>query len=213
MINLLPPEVKESMLYARRNTRLRHWIAAVMFGVFGILVIVGVGQLYLQQSIHAYNQQVAAGELELKAQKLDETQAKVQQLSGDLKLVVSVLQKEILFSKLLAQIGAALPTGSVLTNLSINKVQGGLDLQAATTNSQTATQLQLNLQDPKNKIFEKADLISIQCTSNAKATSGDPLKSQYPCTAQLRALFAKNNSFTFISGTSTTGTSSTGSKP
>ncbi len=203
MINLLPPDVKENMVYARRNTRLRHWIVAVMFGVFGILVIVGVGQLYLQQSINSYSQQVAAGESELKAQKLDETQTKVQQLSGDLKLVVSVLQKEILFSKLLAQIGAALPTGSVLTNLSINKVQGGLDLQAATTNSQTATQLQLNLQDPKNQIFEKADLISIQCISNAKATSGDALKAQYPCTAQLRALFAKNNSFTFISGTST----------
>lgn len=210
MINLLPPDVKESMVYARRNTRLRHWIVAVMFGVLGILVIVGAGQLYLQQSINTYNEQVAAGEAELKAQKLDETQAKVQQLSGDLKLVVSVLQKEILFSKLLAQIGAALPTGSVLTNLSINKVQGGLDLQAATTNSQTATQLQLNLQDPKNKIFEKADLISIQCISNAKAASSDPLKSQYPCTAQVRALFAKNNSFTFISGSSATGT---GSKP
>lgn len=213
MINLLPPEVRENMVYARRNTRLRHWIIAVMFGLAGIFVVVGAGQLYLQQSIRAYDQQVATGESELKAQKLDETQAKVQQLSGDLKLVVSVLQKEILFSKLLSQIGAALPSGSVLTNLSINKVQGGIDLQAATTDSQTATQLQLNLQDPKNKIFEKADLISIQCTSNAKATSGDPLKSQYPCTAQLRALFAKNNSFTFITGTSTGTTNTGGTKP
>lgn len=199
MINLLPPDVKENMLYARRNTRLRRWITAVMFGVFGILVIVGAGQVYLQQSIKAYDLQVATGQEELRAQKLDETQAQVQQLSGDLKLVVQVLQKEILFSKLLSQIGAALPPGSVLTNLSINKVQGGLDLQVATTDSQTATQLQLNLQDPKNQIFEKADLISIQCKS--KATGSDAIASQYPCTAQVRALFAKNNTFTFISGT------------
>lgn len=216
MINLLPPDVKESMIYARRNTRLRHWIVAILCGLAGIFVIVGAGQLYLQQSIHAYEQQVAAGQLELKAQKLDETQAKVQQLSGDLKLVVSVLQKEVLFSKLLSKIGAALPPGSVLTNLSINKVQGGIDLQAATADSQTATQLQLNLQDPKNQIFDKADLVSIQCASNAKATSGDPLKSQYPCTAQLRALFSKNNSFTFIGG-STPGASGSqtggGTKP
>lgn len=213
MINLLPPDVKENMVYARRNTRLRHWIVAVMVGVLGILVIVGVGQLYLEQSIRAYNQQVATGQVELKAQKLDETQAKVQQLSGDLKLVVSVLQKEILFSKLLSKIGAALPAGSVLTNLSINKVQGGIDLQAATVDSQTATQLQLNLQDTKNQIFDKADLISIQCASNAKATSSDPVKSQYPCTAQLRALFAKNNSFTFITGGTDTTKSTGSSKP
>lgn len=211
MINLLPPDVQENMLYARRNTRLRHWIVAVMFGVCGIFVLVAAGQLYLQQSIKSYNQQVAAGETALKAQKLEETQAKVQQISGDLKLVVSVLQKEILFSKLLGQIGAALPPGTVLTNLSINKVQGGIDLQAATTNSQTATQLQLNLQDPKNKIFEKADLINIQCSS--KGAGGDALKSQYPCTAQLRALFAKNNSFTFISGSSAETSTSGGTKP
>lgn len=200
MINLLPPYVQDNMLYARRNTRLRHWITLVMISVLGILVIVGAGQIYIQQSIHAYSQQVATGQSDLQAQKLDETQAKVQQLSGDLKLVVQVLQKEILFSKLLSQIGSALPPGSVLTNLSINKVVGGLDLQVATSDSQTATQLQVNLQDPKNEIFEKADLISIQCNSNAKATSGDPVKSQYPCTAQVRALFAKNNSFTFIGG-------------
>jgi hypothetical protein len=88
----------------------------------------------------------------------------------------------------------------VLTGLSINKVQGGLDLQAAATDSQTATQVQVNLQDPKNQIFEKADIVNIQCATDA-STAGDPLKSQYPCTVQLRTLFAKNNTFSFISGT------------
>lgn len=200
MINLLPPDFKENMLYARRNTKLRRWITATMLGILGILIIAGFGQIYLQRSITAYSKQVATGQEELKAQKLDETQAKVQQLSGDLKLVIQVLSKEILFSKLLNQIGGALPPGSVLTNLSINKVQGGIDLQVATANNQTATQVQVNLQDPKNQIFEKADLVAIQCTSNN--TAGDPLKAQYPCTVQVRALFAKNNSFSFINGSS-----------
>lgn len=206
MINLLPPDQKENMAYARRNTKLRRWITATMCGIVGILIVAGVGQLYLQASIKAYSQQVATGQAELKAQKLDETQTKVQQLSDDLKLVIQVLQKEILFSKLLKQIGGALPSGSVLTNLSINKVQGGLDLQAAAIDNQVATQVQVNLQDPKNQIFDKADLISIQCSSK---NSGDPFKSQYPCTVQLRALFAKNNSFSFINGTATSNQGST----
>ncbi len=122
---------------------------------------------------------------------------KVQQLSDSLKLVTQVLQREILFSKLLAQTGAALPNGSVLTDLSINKLQGGLDLRVSATDYQTATQVQLNLQDPNNKIFEKADIVNIQCVTPKPGNNA--LQNKYPCNVQLRALFAKNNPFSFIS--------------
>lgn len=197
MINLLPLEAKESIFYARRNIRLRHWTISLLAGMVGILGIVGIGHLYLHNSINVYAAQVSQGNEELKAQNLEETQTKVQDLTNNLKLVAQVLQREVLFSKLLSQIGAALPSGSVLTSLSINKVQGGIDLQAAATDYQTATQVQINMHDPNNKIFEKADILSIQCAT-ATTTEGDPLKAQYPCTVQIRALFAKNNSFSFI---------------
>lgn len=197
MINLLPPDVKENIAYARRNTLLSKWATALGVATLCVIAVVGAGHLYLNQSIKTYASQAEAGKQDLKAQKLEETQAQVQELTDSLKLVVQVLQREILFSKLLTQTGAALPSGSVLTSLNINKVQGGLDLQAAATDYQTATQVQVNLQDPKNNIFEKADILNIQCLS-AASVAGDPLKSKYPCTIQLRALFAKNNSFSFI---------------
>lgn len=204
MINLLPPQTRESMMFAKRNTTLRRWSLALFISILGILGIVAAGHLYIQSASRSYMAQIEQGNQQLKAQNLEDTQNKIQDLSSSLKLVVQVLQREILFSKLLSQIGSALPSGSVLTNLSINKISGGLDLQAAATDYQTATQVQVNLQDPRNKIFEKADIISIQCT-NAKTTSDDPLKSKYPCTVQLRTLFAKNNSFTFINS-ATSGT-------
>lgn len=200
MINLLPPDIKENTQYAHRNAQLRHWIIGLVLSVLGIAMIIGAGHLYLQQSVRSFSRQVEQGQNDLKAQKLEETQAKVQDLTDSLKLVVQVLSREVLFSKLLSQVGAALPNGSVLTNLSINKVQGGLDLQAAATDYQTATQVQLNLQDSKNKIFEKADIINIQC-AGAKVATGDSTKTQYPCTVQLRALFASNNPFSFITKT------------
>ncbi len=204
MISLLPPDVKENMVYARRNTRLRRWAIGLFASILSIVAIVAAGQLYLQNSIHTYAAQLEQGRSQLKAQNIEDAQAKVQDLTDSLKLVVQVLSREILFSKLLSQIGAALPGGTVLTNLSINKVQGGIDLSAAAVNEQAATQVQLNLQDPNNKIFEKADIINIQCTS-AAASKTDPVKSQYPCTVQLRALFSQNNSFSFIPKTSDTG--------
>lgn len=202
MINLLPPDVKENIVYARRNAHLRKWVAALFAGILCVVAIVGVGHIYLQQSVKSYSKIVAEGNKNLQVQKLEDTQKRVQDLSDSLKLVVQVLQREILFSKLLAQVGAALPNGSVLTDLDINKVQGGLDLQAAARDYHTATQVQLNLQDPQNKIFEKADIVNIQCAA-AKPTGGDPLLNQYPCTVKLRALFSKNNTFSFIDKTTT----------
>ena len=196
MINLLPPEVKQSISYARRNTRLRLWIVALVLSIAGIAAVIIAGQLYLQQSIHTYSAQVEQGNSDLKVQKLEETQKQVQDITNSLKLVVQVLSREILFSKLITQIGSALPKGSVLTGLSINQVQGGIDLQGVTTDYQTATQVQVNLQDPSNKIFDKADIITIQCSSDK---TDDAYKAQYPCTLQLRALFAKSNPFSFIS--------------
>lgn len=194
MINLLPPEVKQSIGYARRNTMLRKWSFALLISIVGIFGIVGSGYLFLRQSINSYSSQVSQGNQTLEQQKLGDTQKQVQELTNGLKLVDQVLRREVLFSKLLSQIGAALPGGSILNSLSINKVQGGIDLQAAATDYQTATQVQVNLQDPKNQIFEKADIVNIQCTPAASGTAA-----QYPCSVQIRALFAKNNSFTFIS--------------
>lgn len=198
MLNLLPPEIKESMIYARRNTKLRHWVVALLCGIIGITAVVAAGHFYLQQSIRSYASQVNDGNATLKAQDLEDTQKKVQNITDSLKLVAQVLGREILFSKLLTQVGAALPNGSVLTDLSINKIQGGLDLRAAAADYQTATQVQLNLQDPNNKIFEKADIVNIQCTTPA-ANSGDAFKLKYPCSVQLRALFGKNNAFSLTS--------------
>lgn len=196
MINIMPPDVKENIVFARRNTLLRKWSFILLISMVVIIGVVVTGQIYLQQSINTYTSQVQSGQDELKKQKLDETQKEVQELTGSLKLATQVLQREILFSKLLSQIGGVLPSGTILTNLSIDKVTEGLDLQADAENYQKATQVQVNLADPQNKIFEKADIVSIQCTAPENAS--DSLKRQYPCTVQIRALFAKNNSFSFI---------------
>jgi hypothetical protein len=205
MINLLPPEVKENISYARRNTMLRKWAFALLIGIGVMSGTVFVGNLFLRQSTRSLSAQVAQGTEQLKIQKLEETQKQVESISSSLKLVVQVLGREVLFSKLLQQIGSAMPRGAVLTNLSVTKLQGGIDLQAAATDYQTATQVQVNLQDPENKIFEKADIVSIQCASNTIVTGG--ISDQYPCTVQIRALFTKNNPFLFINN------KSTGAKP
>lgn len=192
MINLLPPEAKQSIAYARQNRMLLKWSTVVGLSLVGLALVIGMGMLYINQSISDNKTLLANTQQQLKEQKLEETQKSAQEISNNVKLVVQVLSKQVLFSELLQQIGAAMPRDAVLTNLSINKLQGGIDLQASATDYQSASQVQVNLQDSKNKIFTKADLINVQCSATAEVT-------KYPCTVTVRAQFSADNPFLLLS--------------
>lgn len=199
MINLLPRDQQDALRYARSNVKLAQMMLFIVSGTIGILCIMAFGYLYLDHANKNIEKQIAGMESQLKEQKLVETQKRVGEISSSLKLVLQVLGKEILFSKLIQQIGSAIPPGTTLTDLRLNKISsgGGIDMQFVASNYQTGTQIQINLQDPANKIFEKADIVTINCTSGASA---DPL---YPCTVTVRAQFAKNNPYVFVQNSST----------
>lgn len=191
MINLLPPDTRQGYRYARRNRTLLHWISAMVISLAGAVVLAGGGYLYLQQSVHNYTNQITLSQKQLDAANFTGVQKQVKDISNNLKLVDQVLSKEILFSELLKRLGSVTPANTILTNLAITQTQGAIDITAQTASYNAATQLQINLADPKNQIFSKADIVSIDC-NNANNTS------QYPCTANIRALFASNNPFLFI---------------
>ena len=180
------------MSYARRNTILRKWIIASAVGVLGIVIILAAGQIFIARSTSSWQKQVDTTKQQLGAQKLEETQARVSEVSNSIKLATQVLSKQVLFSKLLTQVGSAMPQGSSLQSLSINSPEGGIDLTAAATSYQTATQVQVNLSDPNNKIFERADIINVSCQEVTTSTE------EYPCKVSIRALFAKDNQFQYV---------------
>ena len=191
MINFLPPDIKESYRYAHRNVNLLRWTIMFGIGFVGLVIISGAGLFYLQRQTVAYTTQIDGANAQLKKQNLGDVQRQVTEISNNLKLVVQVLSREVLFSKLLTRLGAVTPSNAVLTNLSIAQTTGGIDITAKTTDYGAATQLQVNLADPNNQIFSKADIVSISCND------ADPT-SKYPCTVTLRALFSNTNPFLFI---------------
>lgn len=191
MINLLPPDVRQQYVYGRRNTALRRWLLAFGVGLAGVAVVGASGMLYMQRSIDDLQHQNDQAQAVLEGQKLVAVQQQSQDITNSLKLVVQVLSREVLFSKLLKQIATVTPPNTALTALTISKVQGAIDITAASSDYTSATQLQINLQDPANKIFSKADIQNIICTVN----QSNP---RYPCAVSIRALFAPNNPFLFI---------------
>lgn len=190
MINLLPPDVKTGYLYARRNVGLRKWIAAFLIALVGLGALATYGLLSIKQSTVNHDKQISATEAAFAKERSADTQKHVQDISNNFKLAVKVLSQEVLFSQLIKQIAATIPANANLTGLTINQIQGGIDISANATDYKTATQVQVNLADPKNKIFSKADIVSIACNSDSDAT--------YPCTVNIRALFGTNNPFLFI---------------
>lgn len=192
MINLLPTDIKQDITYGRRNTTLRRWIIISILALVGVGLIVATGLIFMHQSINNYSRQIDESKKALSAQRVDETQKRVEDISKNTKLTVQVLSREVLFSKLLRQIGGALPSSTALKSLQIDSTEGAIQLNAAAVDFNAATQLQINLQDPKNGVFEKADINNITCAAGPEAA-------ELPCDVSLRALFSKNNSYVYIS--------------
>lgn len=199
MINLLPSDVKHDYTYAKRNSVLLKWIIGAIVALVGVILIIVGGLLVINQSANNYRKQVDLANQKLTAGNIEQTKKQVDDISNNTKLTLQVLSREVLFSKLIRQLGASLPENTQLQSLQVDKLQGGLTLTAAATDINAATQLQVNLQDPKNKIFEKADIENINC-------AGEGANVRFPCSVQIRALFLKNNPYLYItpkSGSST----------
>jgi hypothetical protein len=195
MINLLPPEIKTGYSYGRKNVILRKWVAMCLVALVGLVFIGTYGLLAIRQSSREYDKKISSATQQLKRDQYEATQKQVKDLSGSFQLVVKVLSQEVLFSKLLQQMGTTIPPNASLTGLSIQQVKGGIDITATAIDYTTASQVQVNLSDPGNKIFSKADIVGISC--------GGTSTGAYPCTVSIRALFADNNPFLFINSKGT----------
>lgn len=194
MINLLPSDLKESLTFAHHNTTLVKVIIGLCIGIAGIILIIIAGLFYLNQEIKSYKTSNQETKTSLKQQKEEETIARVQDISNSLKLAQSVLSQEILFSKLLRQVGSVMPPNTVLKDLKLSsQLDGAVELVAGAKDYNAATQIQVNLEQRPDSIFEKADLVNIVCKS------GEDSDPAYPCQASLTAVFSKDNDFTLLS--------------
>ncbi len=194
MINLLPPAEKEAITYARYNTQIRSWIIGAFVGLAGVAIVVLGGQMILRQSTENYQQAINSSKEQLQRQDQKETLEQVKGIQSSFKLVVDVLSREVLFSKLLPQVGQVMPSGTVLEDLSLNTDAGqtAFDLTASARDFTSGSQIQVNLVDPSNKLFEKADLVNVSCPSDQEEPT------EYPCRVTMRVLPAKANQFLLI---------------
>jgi Tfp pilus assembly protein PilN len=192
MINLLPEAYANNIRYGRHNTVLRNWLLGVMAAILGMALIVAGGWLYINQQSKTLQTNLDATNQELKAQNLDKVKQDAKEITGDIRVINKVLSTEIRFSDLIKTIGNDMPPGTVLGALSLTQADGTLDLTTKAKDYNSAAQIAVNLSDPKNKLFSKVDILTINCQSFA-----DP--NAYSCSATFKALFSPQTKNRFLS--------------
>lgn len=206
MINLLPPQTKDAYRYARRNRHLMHWVFALLTGIFGAVLLTGLGYYHLDRTTKEYRRQVQADQAALQKQSIAKTQKEVQDMTSNLNLAVNVLSKQVLFSEMLKRLGTITPNNAALKTLSISPEQNTIDIVAQATSYDAATQVQVNYSSAENRIFDKADVLNVSCRSD---TSPAAVQSPYPCLINIRALLTKDSPFYFISPATSTASKTT----
>lgn len=182
MINLLPPDYSMRIRFGRRNSILLNWIIGALVAIAGLLVIIFSGWIYLNQQSSYLKRSLSATNAQLQAQNINQVQKDATEISGDIKAINSILGNEIRFSNLIQDIGRVMPSGTVLSSLSLSKANGAIDLTADAKDYSSAAQIAVNLNDPTNGLFSKVDIVSISCPD-------DPTKA-YNCNAVFKALFS-----------------------
>lgn len=181
MINLLPPEHRMRIRFGRQNSQLRLWIISALAAIGGLIIIIAGGWVYLHQQEVDLQRGLKATNSQLEAQNLTKVQKDAKEITGDIRVINQVLGNEIRFSNLVQDIGKVMPPGTVLSALSLSKINGALDLSANAKDSASAAQIAVNLNDPDNGLFSKVDIVNITCGND----SGD-----YKCTGIFKALFS-----------------------
>ncbi|HET7528973.1 MAG TPA: hypothetical protein VFJ84_01955 [Candidatus Saccharimonadales bacterium] len=192
MINLLPPSYADAIRYGRQNSVLRRWLIGTAIAIGGLIVIIASGWLYINQQANGLQKNIDATNQQLQAQNLAKVQKDAKEITGDVNVIDKLLSQEIRFSELIQAIGDIMPPGTSLGTLSLsNVVAGGVDLTANAADGASVAQIAANLSDPKNQLFTKADIVSVNCDNNPNQA--------YPCTVILRVLFSPSAQTRFLS--------------
>lgn len=190
MINLLPPEVKEMRSYGRRNLLLVRWSLLCLGAAILLMGIAAAGYIFITNAEQSAVQTKTQTEAAIQTAKLDEVSAEFDAFSSNLKTVTQILSKQVLFSSLIRQIGSIIPDGATLNSVSLSDADNALSLDIKVSSPDLAPTVQVNLENEQNGLFEKADIISVSCLTDASK--------QQSCTVSVKALYRKDANFLFL---------------
>lgn len=200
MINLLPTDLKEEINFGRKNRVLLHWITAIVsvIALVGIMTIFGL--ININNNTKSLEAAAKITQDRISAQNLDEVQKDIRELSNNFTTITQLLKRQLIFSKLFVKIGSIIPNGAILSGISLSTSVSSLDLNIIAVDRNSATQSFVNISDPENGLFDKADLLNVSCvqvTANTPETA-----TKYPCNSTIKVTMKTDSSYYFLNSIS-----------
>ena len=158
MINLLPPDYKQSVKYARLNVKMLYYCGLVLIVAATLAGIMLFGVSLVNADEDSLVETIEQKETSLLA--LGNAEAEAKALSGNIKTISALFDRSVNFSQLIQSIGAIIPDGARLTGLSLTGDSSSpLQITAITDTQALAAVLQKNIED--SNLFTGADILSI----------------------------------------------------
>jgi Tfp pilus assembly protein PilN len=181
MINLVGPEQKKDIRMARVNVMLLHYSTALLSLALLIGLIYGIGFWIVGREKAAVDERLASQTEQSQAYAAVEKEA--DSFRQNLSVAKSILSKEISYSEFLVTLANDLPSGTVITNLSLGSAPvagaaaaAGTTLDARTSSYAKVLELKSKLED--SSLFEDVNITSATRPVNISLLTG--LEAKYP---------------------------------
>lgn len=158
MINLIPDEMRASQRFAQGIKKGVN-IASIVLGVIGLAIAIEMtGLTLLNKASDEVNKSIADKEATIA--EFNDNQGEAIQLSNDIDTVKALIDRQADFSKLVSEIGKALPVEATLSSLALGEtVFEQMQLELSVDTQERAAIARQNIED--SAIFAGADIISI----------------------------------------------------
>lgn len=195
MINLLSTTQKEEIRAARLNVQLRKYVLLSAFVAIGVLAVYGVGFYFVMNEKDKAQQQLNQDEAAVSRYLAVQKDAKA--YKANLAIANKVLSSGISYSTFLTSAAAALPPGSVLTDLALINLGGASTTAAVGSNTITlhartksyggALQVKDSLE--ASDVFEKVSITDVK--KNVVTAESSNVEKQYPFTLNVNVVITK----------------------
>ena len=182
MINLMPDSAKIEIRAARINVTLARYIIVISLAFLFLVLLLGGSYVLLTQT--KASAQLLIDSNDTKAAVYSSTKNQVDSLSSKLIETKSILDQEILYSKVLTNIGQQMPEGTVLDQITLDAKSftgAPVSLKAYAKNNDTAVILRQKFQT--SKLFSNVNFQSV-----SDSASGIP---GYPVSVSLTLVISK----------------------
>jgi Tfp pilus assembly protein PilN len=164
MINLLPPDTKDNLRFARLNVTMVEYSALILITALGL-----IGILFFGQSLASREERLLSDLTEDKRANLseyDDQLAEAKALDNRIDTIAALLEREIAFSELLPAIGSLVPSGTTINGLELDSEDGNSLIINGESASQTGPSVFRQNLANTDSLFSRADIVSINLIAN-----------------------------------------------